>query len=56
VPKGKYAGDLIVSKHRYRLAGGSYDWFWLVSPKGMELGPVGPVGANVTEFMRLFAE
>ncbi len=29
VPKGKYKGHLIVQKHKYYLAGGSYDWLWL---------------------------
>jgi hypothetical protein len=34
--------------------GGSYDWFWLVSPKGEELDPVGPNETNVSDFRRLF--
>lgn len=25
---------MLVSQHRYFLAGGSYDWYWLVSPEG----------------------
>lgn len=41
VPKGKYKGHLIVRKHKYFLAGGSYDWLWLVSPKGEDVGPLG---------------
>jgi hypothetical protein len=39
--KGKYKGYLIVSKHKYFLGGGSYDWYWLVDSNGKEVGPVG---------------
>ena len=38
--QGEYAGDLLVSQHRYFLAGGSYDWIWLFRPDGREVGPV----------------
>lgn len=41
VPSGTYAGHLIVSQHRYFLAGGSYDWLWLLTPEGEVVGPVG---------------
>lgn len=34
VPAGKYRGYLIVSQHRYHKNGGSYEAFWLISPKG----------------------
>jgi hypothetical protein len=37
---GRYAGHLLVSQHRYFLAGGSYDWLWLLTPTGKEVGPV----------------
>ncbi|MGO4328982.1 TolB family protein [Cupriavidus sp. 2TAF22] len=47
VHAGKYKGTLIVNKHKYWLGGGSYDWFWLVSPTGQEIGPVGPEDGNV---------
>lgn len=40
VPRGEYAGHLLVGKHKYFLAGGSYDWLWLVTPQGREVGPV----------------
>ena len=36
VPSCDYAGFLLVSQHRYFLAGGSYDWYWLVSPEGQK--------------------
>ena len=38
--QGHYAGHLLVSQHRYFLAGGSYDWIWLFTPDGREVGPV----------------
>jgi hypothetical protein len=37
---GRYAGHLLVSQHRYFLAGGSYDWLLLLTPDGKEAGPV----------------
>ena len=40
VPSGHYAGCLLVSQHRYWMAGGSYDWTWLLSARGSERGPV----------------
>ncbi|HEX2591036.1 MAG TPA: hypothetical protein VHL34_06050 [Rhizomicrobium sp.] len=36
-----YRDALIVMKHKYFAMGGSYDWYWLVSPAGKELGPLG---------------
>ena len=41
VPRGQYAGHLIVSQHRYFVGGGSYDWLWLLAPDGREVGPLG---------------
>lgn len=41
VPRGEYAGHLIVSQHRYLLGGGSYDWLWLLRPDGTDAGPIG---------------
>lgn len=41
VPRGEYKGDLIISQHRYFLACGSYDWLWLFTPEGKEVGPLG---------------
>ena len=55
VPSGKYAGHLIVSQHRYFLAGGSYDWMWLITPDGAEVGPVGEGMAAVEEFRTMHA-
>ena len=41
IPTGEYAGYLIVKQHRYCVYGGSYDWFWVFTPEGEEVGPVG---------------
>ncbi|HEX9939308.1 MAG TPA: hypothetical protein VGB15_19350 [Longimicrobium sp.] len=49
--RGKYAGHLLVSQHRYFLGGGSYDWFWLIAPDGKEVGPVGETEAAVEQFL-----
>lgn len=53
VPSGEYAGHLLVSQHRYFLAGGSYDWVWLLTPDGAEVGPVGESEEAVEEFRAL---
>lgn len=51
VPAGEYAGHLLVEQHRYFLAGGSYDWTWLFTPDGNEVGPVGETDEAVEEFL-----
>lgn len=56
VPSGQYAGFLMVSQHRYFLAGGAYDWYWLFSPDGSEVGPIGEDERALDEFRGTFAE
>ena len=51
VMAGTYRNHLIIQQHRYFLAGGSYDWFWLFSPEGKEIGPVGKNREQVTAFL-----
>ena len=41
VRSGRYTGHLVVQQHRYFVQGGSYDWFWLLRPDGVEVGPIG---------------
>lgn len=41
VQDGDYKGDLIINQHRYFISGGSYDWYWLFTPEGKEIGPLG---------------
>jgi dipeptidyl aminopeptidase/acylaminoacyl peptidase len=50
---GKYTGHLIVSQHRYFLAGGSYDWPWLVTPEGRTVGPIGNDHRALEDFRSL---
>jgi len=40
---GKYRGFLVVQKHKYYSGerGGSYDHYWLVSPKGVDVRQIG---------------
>ena len=49
----EYRDLLVVSQHRYFVAGGSYDWYWLIDAKGQEVGPVGPDLAPMLEACRL---
>jgi dipeptidyl aminopeptidase/acylaminoacyl peptidase len=41
IHSGEYRDHLLVSQHRYFIGGGSYDWFYLFTPQGKEVGPVG---------------
>lgn len=56
IPSGDYAGFLLVSQHRNFLAGGSYDWYWLVTPEGREVDPVGEDEAALEEFRAMFVD
>ncbi len=40
VPSGKYRRHLLTCQHRHFLLGGSYDWLWLLTPEGKDVGPV----------------
>lgn len=45
VQDGEYAGDLIVEQHRYNSPGsGAYDSFYLMTPAGEEIAPLGDCG------------
>jgi hypothetical protein len=37
----RYRDDVIVSQHRYFVFSGSYDWSFLFTPAGKEVGPLG---------------
>jgi hypothetical protein len=37
----RYRDDLIVGQHRYFVFSGSYDWAFLFTPAGKEVGPIG---------------
>ena len=54
ITKGRYKGYFIVSEHRYFIPpGGTYDWYWLVTPDGKDDGPL---GEDVTNEQRNFLE
>jgi len=54
ITKGTYKGYFIINEHRYFLPpGGSYNWYWLVSPDGKDEGPL---GEEVTNEQRNFLE
>jgi dipeptidyl aminopeptidase/acylaminoacyl peptidase len=56
VPRGRWRGHLVAWQHRYFLAGGSYDWAWLLAPDGAEVGAVGETEAAVAEFLAVQEE
>lgn len=47
IEKGEYKGKLIVSRHKYFMFGGSYDWCYIVTPKGKEIGPLADDEKNI---------
>lgn len=49
IQSGKYRDHLLLSQHRYFLGGGSYDWFYVFSPEGKEVGVVGEDTSNFEE-------
>lgn len=51
VPRGPYRDHLIVMRHQYFLAGGSYDWYWLLDPEGKPIGPIGDSDDSVERFL-----
>ncbi len=51
VPSGKYAGDLIVSKHKYLAGGDTDDSYWLISPSGGEIMSLGNTEEKINEFL-----
>ena len=53
VPAGEYRDHLLVQQHRYFVGGGSYDWFYLFTPDGKE---VGVVGEDTSTFKELQVE
>ncbi|HET7234266.1 MAG TPA: hypothetical protein VFJ16_29910 [Longimicrobium sp.] len=54
VPRGRYAGSLLVWQHRYFLVAGTYDWVWLITPDGKDVGPVGETEEAVAEFREMY--
>jgi hypothetical protein len=46
---GEYRDYLLVEHIDIFLGEGSYDWWWLFSPNGKEVGPVGEDTSNFKE-------
>jgi hypothetical protein len=59
VKRGRYRDHLVVSLHKYFLTSGSYDWWWLITPAGEEIGPVTPdeaEGDALAEFREMYED
>jgi tricorn protease-like protein len=54
IPRGKYKDHLVVAQHRYFLATGSYDWYWLVNTDGSEVGPIGSDEESLERFNDMY--
>lgn len=50
---GQYRGDLVAQVRKAKLAQGYYDWYWLLTPGGKEVGVVGETAQDVRRFMEL---
>ena len=46
VPAGRFKGDLVVHQHRHFVGSGTYEWYWLFTGNGKEVGPIGPTEAD----------
>lgn len=54
ITKGTYKDYFIVNQHRYFIPpGGSYDWYWLISPDGKDEGAI---GEEITSEQKRFLE
>jgi hypothetical protein len=51
VPAGRWAGHLVVMKHKYVTGGGALDHYWLLTPSGHEVRKVGRSDAEVAAFL-----
>ena len=56
IARGEYRGHLIVSQHRYFLGGGSYDWLWVLTPGGREVGPIGDTPEALSQFRETYVD
>jgi len=51
VPRGRWAGHLVVMQHKYAPGGGALDHCWLLTPAGREVRRVGRNEAEAAAFM-----
>jgi hypothetical protein len=42
-------------QHKYFLVGGTYDWYWLITLDGREIGPIGSE-ENVSMFKEMYVD
>jgi Tol biopolymer transport system component len=54
IPVDRYRGDLIAQVHRPKMGGGYYDWFYLLTPDGQEVGVIGQGKSDVYDFLQLY--
>jgi hypothetical protein len=47
---GNLSGYIVTNQHRYCYFGGSYDWYWLLTP---DFKDVGPLGDDFSYFTRM---
>jgi len=50
----KYSSDLVAQLHRPKMGGGYYDWFYLLTPEGLEVGVIGQGKSDVYDFLQLY--
>lgn len=55
VPRGRWAGHLVVMKHKYAPGGGALDHYWLLTPTGREIRRVGRNEADAASFVEAAA-
>ncbi|EOA5628257.1 hypothetical protein OW293_014750 [Providencia rettgeri] len=51
IQKGKYSGNLIIKKHKYKDGGGSYNPYVMVSPAGDSIKEIGEYKESVNDFL-----
>ena len=51
IPSGKYKGFLVTSLHKYFNGGGSYDYFYLLTPDGKEVMQAGKDENETNDFI-----
>ncbi|MBP8924471.1 MAG: PD40 domain-containing protein [Pseudomonadales bacterium] len=56
IQEGEYKGNLMVEQHRYFMAGGAYDWLWLIQPDGQTVGAIAPDDEARSELEKAFRE
>lgn len=56
VKSGEYKDHLIVQLHKYFMASGSFDWYWLIDLTGKEIGPVGDDAESVNRFKEMYED